>query len=88
MISLVGIGGFTQNSNESFNATVWSMAPKSVLSGKVILDIVATIAVCVYNDGLSSIMKIMEVLGMTIGPTATISARRLTRAASSFRNFR
>jgi len=44
------------------------MAPKSVSSGKVVLNIAINIAVCVYNDGLSSIMRIMEVLGMTIGP--------------------
>jgi len=61
------ISDFTQNSSESFNATVWSMAPKSVSSGKVVLNIAINIAVCVYNDGLSSIMRIMEVLGMTIG---------------------
>ncbi|XP_011883932.1 PREDICTED: uncharacterized protein LOC105571069, partial [Vollenhovia emeryi] len=28
------VGGFTQNTNESLNATVWSMAPKSFGSGK------------------------------------------------------
>lgn len=61
------IGGFTQNSNESLNAVVWSMAPKTVSSGKNILDIAANMAVCVYNDGLSSIMQVMKALDMTIG---------------------
>lgn len=61
------IGGFTQNSNESFNSVVWSMAPKTVSSGKNILDIAANMAVCTYNDGLSSIMEIMKAMGMSIG---------------------
>jgi len=62
------LGGFTQNNNESFNATVWSMAPKSVSSGKRVLDIAIYIAVGIYNDGLSSIMRLMQRLGMKIGP--------------------
>lgn len=62
------LGGFTQNNNESFNSTLWAMAPKSVSSGKLVLDIAADITVCTFNDGLSSIMNIMQVLGMTIGP--------------------
>jgi len=63
------ISSYTQNNNENFNSIVWSLAPKSVSSDadKVILDIAVTIATCVYNDGLTSIMKIMELLGITIG---------------------
>ncbi|EFN87160.1 hypothetical protein EAI_03422 [Harpegnathos saltator] len=61
-------GGFTQNSNESFNATVWSMAPKSTSSGKHILNTAVYISVGIYNDGLSTIMMLMQNLGMTIGP--------------------
>lgn len=61
------IGGFTQNSNESFNATGWSMVPKSVSCGKSVLDIAANLSVCIYNDGLSSIMHIMQALDITIG---------------------
>lgn len=62
------LGGYTQNNNESFNATVWSLAPKSSSSGKKVLDIASDLAVCIFNDGLSSIMEIMKVLGMAIGP--------------------
>ncbi|XP_025159163.1 uncharacterized protein LOC112589553, partial [Harpegnathos saltator] len=61
------LGGFTQNSNESFNATVWSIAPKSTSSGKTVLDFAGNLAVCIFNDGISSIMQIIAVLGMTIG---------------------
>jgi len=33
------LGGYTQNSNESFNATVWNLAPKSYSSRKKVLNI-------------------------------------------------
>ncbi|XP_011694080.1 PREDICTED: uncharacterized protein LOC105453644 [Wasmannia auropunctata] len=59
--------GFIQNNNESFNAVVWSIAPKTFSSGKTILDIATDIAVCKFNDGFTSIMEIMQVLNLTIG---------------------
>ncbi|XP_018359467.1 PREDICTED: uncharacterized protein LOC108758816 [Trachymyrmex cornetzi] len=58
------LGGFTQNANESFNSVVWSIAPKSISSGKDIVDIATNIAVVTFNDGLRSIMYIMDVLGI------------------------
>ncbi|XP_018366586.1 PREDICTED: uncharacterized protein LOC108763445 [Trachymyrmex cornetzi] len=61
------IGGFTQNSNGSFNATVWSMAPKSKSSGKIVLDITVNLAIPAFNDGISSLMKVIKALDMTIG---------------------
>ena len=60
------LGGFTQNSNESFNATVQSMAPKTFSSGEHVLDTAVYIAASIYNDGLSSVFKLMEHLGLTI----------------------
>lgn len=76
------VGGYTQNSNESFNSVVWSLAPKSTSSGKNVLDIAVNIAVCMFNDGLNSIMKIMEVLGFEIGTycynfCTSVDARRI-----------
>ncbi|KYM96846.1 hypothetical protein ALC62_12480 [Cyphomyrmex costatus] len=62
------LGGYTQNSNESFNATVWNLASKSYSSGKKVLQIATDIAVCNFNDGLTNILRIMQVLEMTIGP--------------------
>lgn len=61
------MGGYTQNSNESFNSVVWNMAPKHHSNGKIPIDIAAYIAVCTFNDGYKSIMKVMEVLGLKIG---------------------
>ncbi|CAH2083321.1 unnamed protein product [Euphydryas editha] len=61
------LGGYTQNSNESFNATVWKLAPKSYSSGKKVLNVATDIEVCCFNDGLTSILKIMKALQMDIG---------------------
>ncbi|CAK9821614.1 hypothetical protein ANTRET_LOCUS313 [Anthophora retusa] len=36
------------------------MAPKTVSSGKNTLDIGANMSVCIYNDGLLSIMQFSE----------------------------
>ncbi|KYN05834.1 hypothetical protein ALC62_03230 [Cyphomyrmex costatus] len=60
------LGGYTQNSNESFNSVVWSIAPKTVSSGKGILDVATNIAVITFNDGLCGIMNIMDVIGITV----------------------
>lgn len=60
------LGGFTQNNNESLNAIMWSIAPKTSLSGKILVDIAADIAVCKFNDGFTSIMEIMQVLNLSM----------------------
>ncbi|XP_018360243.1 PREDICTED: uncharacterized protein LOC108759359 [Trachymyrmex cornetzi] len=61
------LGGFTQNSNESFNSIVWSMAPKTISSGKTVLDTAVYLATLSFNDGFSAIMKVMEQLDIVIG---------------------
>ena len=38
--------GFTQNSNERFNAAVWNLAPKAYSSVNKVLNIATDIAVC------------------------------------------
>ena len=61
------LGGFTQNNNESFNATVWSMPAKTRSSGKNVLVIAGNLAVCSSNDGVSSVMQVIGQLDMTVG---------------------
>lgn len=82
------LGGYTQNNNESFNSTVWTLAPKNISSGKTVLDIATEIAVCVFNDGFSSILHIMEAMGLEIGPKSyemcmEIDKQRITLAERS-----
>jgi len=82
------LGGYTQNSNESFNSTVWHLAPKNYSSGKKILQIASDIAVCNFNDGLINVLRIMKVMDMNIGPQSynfclEADAARIQRAERS-----
>ena len=61
------LGGFTQNANESFNSTIWALTPKSSSSGNIILQIAAHIDTCIFNDGISSILRVMEALELAVG---------------------
>lgn len=75
------------------------MAPKSTSSGKHVLDTAVYISAGIYNDGLSTIMRLMQYLGMTIGPNCynfcvetderciDFSKRSLSDAAKKARTF-
>lgn len=67
-------GGFTQNNNESFNKTIWQFAPKHVFCGTQIIEISAFLATCIFNEGFKSILKIMETMGIIIGPYSDLFA--------------
>lgn len=73
------LGANTQNNNESFNAIVWNFAPKSVFAGKQIVDIAVFCAACTFNEGFSPLLKIMEVMGVTIGTKAAEFTERQDR---------
>lgn len=70
------LGGFTQNSNESFNSTIWALASKTSSGGNIILQIAAHMAACIFNDGMSSILKILDALGLPIGSESCNFARK------------
>ena len=61
------LGGHTQNANESFNSTVWRMAPKHLHSGIKIVEIAAYIARGMFNEGYSATLKTMQLLDLKIG---------------------
>lgn len=64
------VGGFTQNNNESFNKTVWQFAPKHINSGAKTINVAAYIAACIFNKGANTLLKILEIMGVKIGPNA------------------
>jgi len=70
------LGNNTQNNNESFNACVWHLIPKHIFSGRKILEIAAYTAACVFNEGFCTLLNIMQVMGVTIGPTAMQLAQK------------
>ncbi|EFN61763.1 hypothetical protein EAG_13834, partial [Camponotus floridanus] len=61
------VGGYTQNSNESFNQLIWKIAPKTMHSGAKIVNIAAFLATCTFNNGVTSLLEIMNVLVISVG---------------------
>ena len=64
------LGSETQNNNESLNSLIWTFAPKHIHAGKKTIEIANYLAVCIFNEGFLPILKIMSVMGITIGPEA------------------
>ncbi|XP_071580061.1 uncharacterized protein [Temnothorax nylanderi] len=64
------VGGFTQNNNESLNAMIWSFAPKRVFSGAKTVEVASYFAASIFNHGYESILQMMSVLNLQIGPNA------------------
>lgn len=71
------LGGYTQNANESFNALVWRLAPKHLHCGPKTVEIAAYIAATVFNDGFTSVLKMMKCLELTIGSSANNYAQKI-----------
>ncbi|XP_032690268.1 uncharacterized protein LOC116853322 [Odontomachus brunneus] len=70
------LGNNTQNSNESFNACVWHLVPKHIFTGRKILQISAYTSACVFNEGFCTLLRIMEVMEITIRPAAVQLAHK------------
>ena len=70
------LGANTQNNNESFNSTVWHLAPKHIFSGRKIVELATNIAVCTFNEGDEPFLKMIETMGVTIGAGATAIAKQ------------
>lgn len=61
------LGGHTQNNNECLNALIWKFAPKHLFSGKETVEIATYLAISIFNEGFTSILRVMTELGITIG---------------------
>ncbi|XP_014478531.1 PREDICTED: uncharacterized protein LOC106746440 [Dinoponera quadriceps] len=61
------VGGYTQNSNESFNQLIWKIAPKTMNSGAEIVNIAVFLATYMFNNGVTLLLEIMNVLGISVG---------------------
>lgn len=79
------LGAQTQNANESFNSTVWRMAPKAKFSGNVVVETASSIAVGLFNEGHNTLLAIMEELSIVNGEHSTqmchmMDAKRMASA--------
>jgi len=54
------LGGYTQNANEFFNASVWRLASKHLNCGWKIVEIAAFLAEDIFNDGYAFILTVMN----------------------------
>lgn len=64
------LGSETQNNNESLNSLIWTFTPKYIHAGTQTIQISTSLAVCIFNEGFIPILKILSVMGITIGPEA------------------
>ena len=60
--------GYTQNANEALHSTVWKFCPKELFMGKTGVETACSLAVCMSNDGASSLAAISDRLQLR--PTA------------------
>lgn len=58
------LGGYTQNPNESLHAIVWKLCPKELFLGKLAIDTACAIAVCIFNDGITSLQSVSDSMGL------------------------
>ena len=50
--------GYTQNANEFLHSTVWKFCPKELFLGKANIEIACVLAVCNFNDGALSLIRV------------------------------
>ena len=68
--------GLTQNQNECFNSTLWSLCSKTVFCGKRKVSAAVAQAVGVFNTGNSSKASSMVLCGIEPGMTAVIGFKK------------
>ncbi|KAJ8936817.1 hypothetical protein NQ318_015284 [Aromia moschata] len=61
------LGGRTQNANESYNSTIWRLAPKHLNSGLKIIEIAAYVSASIFNEGHSTVLRIMSKMDIIVG---------------------
>ena len=64
------LGKNTQNNNECFNSLIWSMVPKHNFTSGPIVEIAAWIAACLFNEGSTILLNILESMGVNCGANA------------------
>ena len=70
------MGSETQNNNESLNSLIWTFAPKHIHAGTQTIQISTFLVICIFNEGFIPVLKILSVMGITIGPEAHAFAVR------------
>ena len=61
------LGGFNQNNNKGLNNLIWKIAPKTMHSGVKIVEIAALTSSCIFNEGIVSLLHIMNAMEIRTG---------------------
>ena len=61
------LDSYTQNPNESLNKLIWARCSKKIYQGKKVVELCTASAVCQFNDGASSIARVLQRLGICPG---------------------
>ena len=56
-----------QNQNEAFNALIWQRATKETHSSLTTVELASSLAVAVFNDGATTLNKVLQNLGINAG---------------------
>ena len=56
--------GYTQNAAESFNSVLWHICPKTTYVGSVPINLCASLATIVYNDGYVKLLDVLNYVGI------------------------
>ena len=58
------VDGYTQNAAESFNSVLWHICPKTTYVGLVPINLCASLATIVYNDGYVKLQDVLSYVGI------------------------
>lgn len=70
------LGGYTQNSNESCNQSIWKIMPKNLPASATTVGIAAYVAACEFNEGTRGLLAILNCFGVKCGRNSHAYARR------------
>ena len=70
------LDSFTQNPNESLNKLIWARCPKKIHQGRKVVELSTASAVAHFNDGASSIARVLDRLGMCPGKHTNFAIHR------------
>ena len=70
------LDSYTQNPNESLNKLIWARCPKKIYQGRKVVELCTASAVCHFNDGASSIARVLQKLGICPGKFTNAAIRK------------
>ena len=59
--------GATQNQNESFNALIWQLSPKTLFCGASVVKLSTDVAVAQFNHGMMTLLRVLVEMGCRPG---------------------